>query len=383
MKPILNILLKIFVGCFFGSTFYFLPNINAQSVSINNSGNPPNASAMLDVSATTKGMLIPRMTSAERIAISSPAEGLLVYQTGGDANEGYWYYDGGAWLKFLQGIVPVSNGGTGASSITGMLKGNGTSAITGITGTANGAAYWVDANTIGSTAVGTAGQVLISNGAGSPPSWSSTPTISVGGVPTTTVNNSSNNPFVCPAGVTKVWVEVWGGGGGSAGGNHGCGSYNSSGGGGGGYAKSLVTVSPGTTYYCTVGSGGTAGGSGGSGGTGGPSCFSTGSGCTGTILVKANGGVGSTINTACTEFLLPGGTGGAGVTGDLLITGQVGTPGGGGGAAPLGGPGGIAGYPGSCGVSLSGSVPGGGAGGAISGVCNGSAGATGKVVIYY
>ncbi len=41
----------------------------------------PNASARLEVAATDKGFLLPRMTSAQRIAITSPANGLVVYQT--------------------------------------------------------------------------------------------------------------------------------------------------------------------------------------------------------------------------------------------------------------------------------------------------------------
>ena len=45
--------------------------------------NTPNASAMLDLTATNRGLLIPRMTQAQRLAISLPAQGLLVYQTDG------------------------------------------------------------------------------------------------------------------------------------------------------------------------------------------------------------------------------------------------------------------------------------------------------------
>lgn len=41
----------------------------------------PDASAALDVVSTDKGMLIPRMTTAQKTAISTPAEGLIVYDT--------------------------------------------------------------------------------------------------------------------------------------------------------------------------------------------------------------------------------------------------------------------------------------------------------------
>jgi len=44
-------------------------------------GASPDASALLDVSSTTKGFLPPRMTTAQRDAIASPAEGLVVYNT--------------------------------------------------------------------------------------------------------------------------------------------------------------------------------------------------------------------------------------------------------------------------------------------------------------
>lgn len=51
-------------------------------VAINNTGNDPDNSAMLDISSGSKGFLIPRMTSAERRAIANPANGLMVFQTG-------------------------------------------------------------------------------------------------------------------------------------------------------------------------------------------------------------------------------------------------------------------------------------------------------------
>jgi hypothetical protein len=53
-------------------------------VSINNSGDDPDNSAMLDIKSTSRGLLIPRMQEGFRNAILNPAEGLLVYQTTGD-----------------------------------------------------------------------------------------------------------------------------------------------------------------------------------------------------------------------------------------------------------------------------------------------------------
>ncbi|MBK6966773.1 MAG: tail fiber domain-containing protein [Bacteroidales bacterium] len=54
--------------------------VNAQ-VAINTDGTAPDNSAMLDVKSTSKGMLIPRMTEAQRDAIVSPATGLLIFCT--------------------------------------------------------------------------------------------------------------------------------------------------------------------------------------------------------------------------------------------------------------------------------------------------------------
>jgi hypothetical protein len=56
--------------------------IKAQyNVGINPTGAQPDASAALDVVATDKGLLIPRMTTVQRLAIVNPANGLMVYDT--------------------------------------------------------------------------------------------------------------------------------------------------------------------------------------------------------------------------------------------------------------------------------------------------------------
>ena len=69
----------------------------------------PNASSALEVQSTTKGILVSRMTAAQKTAIASPAEGLMVYQT--DAPIGLWMYISGAWVR-----LTTANDLLGASS---------------------------------------------------------------------------------------------------------------------------------------------------------------------------------------------------------------------------------------------------------------------------
>jgi hypothetical protein len=56
-----------------------------------------NASAKVQIDSTTQGFLPPRMTSAQRTAISSPATGLIVYQT--DGVEGLWLRTSTGWVE--------------------------------------------------------------------------------------------------------------------------------------------------------------------------------------------------------------------------------------------------------------------------------------------
>ena len=53
----------------------------------------PNPSSLLEVKSTKKGILIPRMTKTQRNAISSPAQGLLIFQT--NDSPGFYYYNNG------------------------------------------------------------------------------------------------------------------------------------------------------------------------------------------------------------------------------------------------------------------------------------------------
>ncbi|WP_194850093.1 cell wall anchor protein [Nonlabens antarcticus] len=54
----------------------------------------PDASSMLDISSTTQGLLAPRMTTMQRLAIASPAKGLLVFDT---TENSFFYFENTAW----------------------------------------------------------------------------------------------------------------------------------------------------------------------------------------------------------------------------------------------------------------------------------------------
>src|SRR6266478_1537861 len=58
-----------------------LPNLFSQNIAINSTGSLPDTSAMLDVSSTTLGFLMPRMTTVQQDAIILPATGLAIYNT--------------------------------------------------------------------------------------------------------------------------------------------------------------------------------------------------------------------------------------------------------------------------------------------------------------
>ena len=175
---------------------------------------------------------------------------------------------------------------------------------------------------------------------------------------------TSSGTFVVPTNVVRIQVETWGGGGG--GGNGSAAGYSGGGGGAGGYNFGVFTVTPGTSYPVTVGSGG------GIASAGGATSFST---------MSASGGGGGSTATATTSGV--GGSGGlnsgglaAGLQGGAGANGDQPVPGGGlGGSVWRGG------------VNTSG-VYGGGSGPSCGGIGGGPSspgdnGNNGLVLIYY
>ncbi|WP_340200455.1 cell wall anchor protein [Ascidiimonas sp. W6] len=66
----------------------------------------PDASAVLDITSSTQGLLAPRMTTTQRGAIVSPAKGLIVFDTDLDA---FFYFDGASWEEIIDGTVSRDN----------------------------------------------------------------------------------------------------------------------------------------------------------------------------------------------------------------------------------------------------------------------------------
>lgn len=67
----------------------------SQSVGIGTAN--PHPSALLEVNSTNKGLLIPRMTTAQRSSIASPAKGLMIFDTDLSA---LFIYDGTTWVSY-------------------------------------------------------------------------------------------------------------------------------------------------------------------------------------------------------------------------------------------------------------------------------------------
>jgi hypothetical protein len=88
MKKLIGLVILLFLS---GQALVY------AQVAINTDASLPDSSAMLDIKSTTKGLLIPRMTSVQRTSIVSPADGLMVYDIN---SKSLWVYQGGiGWIQ--------------------------------------------------------------------------------------------------------------------------------------------------------------------------------------------------------------------------------------------------------------------------------------------
>jgi uncharacterized protein (TIGR02145 family) len=113
----------------------------------------PDASAALDITSTTKGLLIPRMTNAQRQAISSPAAGLMVFVTDFDGGS-FMFYDGTEW-----GTISFTKKRPDAPTITGVTSSNSQEVTVSYTAPSNDGSNTITSYTATSSPGGITGTV--------------------------------------------------------------------------------------------------------------------------------------------------------------------------------------------------------------------------------
>ena len=89
MKQILFSLLFLSIGS----------AVSAQSIGVGTV--TPDPSAVIDVSSTAQGMLVPRMTSSQRTMIASPAQGLLVFDL---STNSFWFRNSSGWVELVDSV---------------------------------------------------------------------------------------------------------------------------------------------------------------------------------------------------------------------------------------------------------------------------------------
>jgi hypothetical protein len=154
----------------------------------------PSSSAALDITSTTGGILVPRMTTAQRGAIATPATGLLVYQTDGVA--GFYYNSGTSGAPVWTFIQNSSNasvtlqGNTfnGASQLVQLNASTQLPALSGINLTSLNASN-LASGTVGTARLGT-GSANSANFLRGDGSWS-TPTAGAPSFSTLLLKNTS------------------------------------------------------------------------------------------------------------------------------------------------------------------------------------------------
>ncbi|MBL1231277.1 MAG: tail fiber domain-containing protein [Vicingaceae bacterium] len=97
----------------------------AQNIGINATGAAPDAGAMLDISSTNKGLLIPRVNIANLATIApitgSTTVSMLVYNTNATTGQGYHYWNGTTWVKLSTGDAWELTGNAATNAATNFL----------------------------------------------------------------------------------------------------------------------------------------------------------------------------------------------------------------------------------------------------------------------
>ncbi len=162
----------------------------SQSLAINNDGSTADVSAILDIKSTSKGLLVPRVSSTA--SITSPATGLLVYVTTGTI--GFYYNTGTAAVPAWKQLLPADGN---ASSLTNIPAANITGTLPAISGVnlTNLNASNIASGTIAATRM---------------PALTGDITTSAGTVSTTLSNNSVTTNKIADGNVTVAKISATG-----------------------------------------------------------------------------------------------------------------------------------------------------------------------------
>jgi len=112
-------------SCLIVLLFFIEPGFS-QNLAVNATGAPANASAILDVSSSNKGILVPRVAltgTGDVATIPGAATSLLIYNTATVSNvtPGYYYWNGSAWTRVVSGTAWSLTGNSGTSASTNFI----------------------------------------------------------------------------------------------------------------------------------------------------------------------------------------------------------------------------------------------------------------------
>ena len=111
---------------------FFACGVQAIMAQVGVGTETPDASAVLEVKSSEKGLLTPRMTSVQRNAIANPATGLLVYQT--DNTAGFYVYNGTAWTAVTTAAATSTADNLGNHTATENVQLGVNSLVSGLDG---------------------------------------------------------------------------------------------------------------------------------------------------------------------------------------------------------------------------------------------------------